>query len=406
MKHKLAYLALVMGLILGIVLASAGFYFFQNSSKDTTPAKVKIGNQIDAPLLRGKKDAPIKIVEYADFNCPYCKQASAVMKQVLEKYPEAVQVEFRHFPLSSKHGEGSFLVHQAARCAEKQGKFWEFHDAVFALEKSPDHAQIMQMILELRLNPAVFQSCLESHEDDLYLLRSKEDGRTRGVMGTPSYFVNEYFIRGAQTFEFFDQLIGYIQNPADRLPPPEIESAEKKSENYRHQNLEKGQYQGADDAVISLVEFSDYHCPFCKKAAPVLNALMEKYPGKIKRYFRHFPLDFHVGAKDSHQAVECAGEQGKFWEYHQALMMNTATLRGKDAFLKLAVDLGLTHQDFESCWDSQKYHARIEEDIAAGAAANVRGTPTVFINGHLISGARPLEFYEQIIDRELNQENK
>ncbi len=160
--------------------------------------------------------------------------------------------------------------------------------------------------------------------------------------------------------------------------------------------------QGEKNAPITLIEFSEFQCPYCKKTRPTLDKLMSTYAGKIHYVFRDFPLGFHDQAKMVANAANCANEQGKYWEYSKRLW----DMQGQGKFTiekikALAVELKLDAGKFNSCADSDKYFAEIEKDTKDGAAAGVSGTPAYFINGKFLSGAQPYENFQQIIEEEL-----
>ncbi len=135
---------------------------------------------------------------------------------------------------------------------------------------------------------------------------------------------------------------------------------------------------GDEDAEITIVEYSDFECPFCSRFHPTLQQMVEDYDGKVRWVYRDFPLSFHPESENAAEAAECAGEQGKFWEYGDALVENQSSL-GDDLYKKLATDLGLNASQFDTCRSSDKYLEEISTDAAEGAAAGVTGTPGSFI---------------------------
>ncbi|MBL8923908.1 MAG: thioredoxin domain-containing protein [Myxococcaceae bacterium] len=164
----------------------------------------------------------------------------------------------------------------------------------------------------------------------------------------------------------------------------------------------KGPSKGAAAAKVTIVEFSDYQCPFCSKAEPSVDEVMKNYSDKVKVVFRHFPLDFHEKAGKAAEAAACADDQGKFWEFHKVLFANQGALDVAD--LKThAKTVGLDAAKFDACLDGGGKKALVDADMAAGRAAGVNGTPAFFINGILISGAQPYEKFKEIIDGELTR---
>jgi protein-disulfide isomerase len=158
---------------------------------------------------------------------------------------------------------------------------------------------------------------------------------------------------------------------------------------------------GPVDAPVTIVEFSDYECPFCQRAEPVLEQVLEQYEGKVRFVYRHFPLEnIHPNAKPASVAAFCAGEQGKFWEYH-ALVFEAPDGLEADGLAKYAMALELDGESFEACLASDAAAASVQSDIQAGSSAGVTGTPAFFINGIPLKGAQPVSEFKRIIDEEL-----
>jgi protein-disulfide isomerase len=159
--------------------------------------------------------------------------------------------------------------------------------------------------------------------------------------------------------------------------------------------------RGAAKAPVTIVEFSDFHCPFCKRVLPTLKQIEEKYGDKVRIAFRDYPIDqLHPGARKAHEAARCATEQGKFWAYH-ALLFEKAPHTSADELKVYARTVGLDLPKFEQCVATGKYKEVVQKDIDEGARLGVSGTPAYFINGRLVSGAQPLERFVQVIDEEL-----
>jgi protein-disulfide isomerase len=160
--------------------------------------------------------------------------------------------------------------------------------------------------------------------------------------------------------------------------------------------------QGPTSAPVSIVKFEDFECPFCKTVQPTLAAVLKKYDGKVRLVHKDLPLEqIHPQAQLAAEAARCAGEQGKFWEYHDTLYGNAPKL-GADALKSYAKNIGLD-ASFEQCLASGKYKASVQKDLSEGAKLGITGTPTFFINGREVSGALPLESFAAIIDEELGQ---
>ncbi len=161
---------------------------------------------------------------------------------------------------------------------------------------------------------------------------------------------------------------------------------------------------GEKKAKVTIVEFSDYECPFCGRFhQQTLPQIKENYikTGKVKLIYRDFPLGFHAQAQKAAEAAECAGEENKYYEMHDKLFTD-GVQGGVDSFKKFAADIGLNTAKFNDCLDSGKMAAETQKDQSDGAQYGVTGTPAFFINGQLVSGAQPYQVFQQAIEQALN----
>jgi protein-disulfide isomerase len=164
---------------------------------------------------------------------------------------------------------------------------------------------------------------------------------------------------------------------------------------------DESRLRGDASAPVIIVEFSDFQCPYCRTVVPTLKALLAKYAGRVSLAYRDFPLrEIHPQAQQAAEAARCAGEQSKFWEYHDLLYAAGAKLDA-GSLAGYARSLGLDAQRFTSCLTSGKFKQAVEEDLQAGSKAGVNGTPAFFINGIFLSGAQPASAFEKIIEAEL-----
>lgn len=167
---------------------------------------------------------------------------------------------------------------------------------------------------------------------------------------------------------------------------------------------------GNRNAKVTVIEFSDFQCPFCRKYwTETLPQIEKEYidKGLAKYAFRHFPLSFHPQAMMAAIASECANEQGKFWEFHDKLFeeqekQSQGTIQfSKDDMKQWAQELSLNTDVFSQCLDSEKYKSLVKKDFEEGQAAGVSGTPAFFVNGKKIVGAQPFSAFKTLIDKEL-----
>ena len=160
--------------------------------------------------------------------------------------------------------------------------------------------------------------------------------------------------------------------------------------------------RGSLDGIVTIVEFSDFQCPFCFRFHPTLQQILRDYPTQVAWAYRHFPLDsIHSQARPAAEASECAAEQNKFWEFADRLFENQSKL-GESFYSELASQLGLNTAQFDDCVSSGKYRGKVEAVYQAGIEVGVRGTPASFINGQLLSGAVPYEQVKALVEQALS----
>jgi protein-disulfide isomerase len=159
--------------------------------------------------------------------------------------------------------------------------------------------------------------------------------------------------------------------------------------------------KGQPTAPVTIVKFEDFHCPYCKTVQAQFAEIQARYGERVRLVHRDFPIDeLHPAARGAHEAARCAGEQGKFWEYHALLYQNAPRAAPED--LKgFAREAGLEPAAFQACLDERRYRAAVQQDIEEGKRAGVTGTPTFFVNGRLLSGALPVSRFVEVIEDEL-----
>jgi len=168
-----------------------------------SPPKVQVAH--DPKRLRGNPKAPVMIVEFSDYQCPYCHQIEPTVKSLLAKYGDKVSLSYRDFPLSAIH-PNAMSAAEASRCAEEQGKFWEYHDQLFSAS-SLEKSSLLEYARNLKLDDKQFESCLTSEKYKAQIEADEQDGRNAGVNGTPGFFINGVFVNGAKPESEFASII-------------------------------------------------------------------------------------------------------------------------------------------------------------------------------------------------------
>jgi protein-disulfide isomerase len=392
------------GLLL-VLVTSLAFFLIQSMTESvadsartvkTAAVNVPAAPPFGRTLVKGPDSASVTIIEFNSFGCPPCRQAEAVLNQVMGAYPNEIRVIFKNFPLAVH--PNAMLLHEAAMAAAEQGKFWPMVERLNAKAGIVTRADLIQYATELGLEVDRFSDAIDNHRFRETVLDEMAEAKGYGVVQTPTFFINGRKMVGARSPADFKRVIDEELGITERAeapgapgpPPADISEVD----------LTQSPARGPKDAPVTFVEFSDFQCPFCGRAAPMMKQLMDAYPGKIRWIFKHFPLPIHPNAPLAHEASLAALAQGKFWEMHDKIFSNQNSLDRK-TYIAYAKELGLDVARFEKDLDSGKYKAVVAADTADGQKVGVRGTPTFFINGKRLVGALPLETFKQIMDQEL-----
>jgi protein-disulfide isomerase len=166
----------------------------------------------DPTRLRGNPKAPVTIVEFSDFSCPFCRKSEAILSELLAKYPDQVKIGYRDFPLRQIHPQAQ-LAAEASRCAGEQGKYWEYHDLLFANGDKLGRDDLLADARTLKLDDQKFDACLSSGRFKPEIEQDLQLGTRLGVVSTPAFFVNGVFLDGAQSLEVFEKMVKESEQP-------------------------------------------------------------------------------------------------------------------------------------------------------------------------------------------------
>ncbi len=374
----------------------------------------------DGPAMGGKHPK-VTIVEWSDFQCPFCSRVEPTLKQIMDTYKDDVRLVWRNEPLPF-HPNATPAA-KAAMAAARQGqdKFWKMHDLMYAHQQDLSDAKYEEWAKEIGLNLAKWKTDKESPEIAAGINKDATYGQSVGADGTPAFFVNGKFISGAMPFESFKPVIDEQIKKADELLKKGIQQDQlyktlmeenvksagaapgaPAANNDAPVNVEVGAAPvlGSKTAQVTIVEFSDFQCPYCGRVEPALKQIRDEYKGKVKIAWKNQPLTFHPNAMPAAEAAMAANEQGKFWEMHDKLFENQQTL-SPAVYDSIAKEIGLDLNKFHASIETHRNQAGIQADMAIGSAIGASGTPTFFINGHKLVGAMPFESFKQVIDAEL-----
>ncbi len=369
---------------------------------------------------RGPDDALLTIVEFSDFGCRYCIRAQHTLEQLERLYPGQVRWVFRHFPLDEDEGT---LAAEAAVAATNQGKFWPMHDRLFAVRGQVDRAAVELYAAELGLDLTRFRHDLDSGAARKVVLRDWQDGVRLGISGTPAFFVNGRALHGARPLAAFSRVViqelkrardAAAARPADLysalvadgrttadIEDPEPEPIElDPMQIYRIGLGLPGHAAGPADALVTVVVFSDFECPYCARMVPTIHRLRKERPD-VRVVYRHMPLTSHDGADLAAEAAVVAGRAGKFWAFHDQIFAKMGTPLTRAVVLDAGKAVGLDRKELAAALDDHRYRDLVLAEAGAAGALGASGTPTLFVNGMPIAGAVPYEQLSLVIDAQL-----
>lgn len=380
-----------------------------------TVLRVELGS---APV-RGPADAPVTIVEFADYECGFCARAAATLKQLEAEFPGKIRVAWKDFPLPFHPSARPAAI--AARAAAAQGRFWELHDKLLAHGSELDRPRIEQYAQELGLDASRLRGALASEGAlGAGVDADVAEGKQLGVRGTPTFFVNGVAVHGAQPIEVMraqvkaallraQAVIDGGARPGEvyakiiqggRTSPQPTPVADEAARPRQAVALGDAPVRGPAGAPVTLVVFSDFECPFCAKMAQTLKELEGELAGRVRIAYKSMPLPFHPHAEPAARAALAAGQQGRFWEMHDRLFAHAREL--SDAELEQhAAAIGLDLARFRADLASPALRERVERDRQQAGALGVAGTPTLFVNGRFVAGAQPLAAVRAVIEEEL-----
>ena len=328
--------------------------------------------------------APIEILVFSDFQCPFCAHFATAVREVQSKGIEGAPttIKFKHFPLSIH--PAALLAHQAAVAAAEQGKFWEMHDLLFTNQAVVNRQNLLLYAKSLKLDLDRFRRDLDSERTRQLIEADRVEGEKLGIQGTPAFFINGIRYSGTRSF---DQLSGLVLSEGRRLRAlAEI--------------TDTLMSKGPADAPVTLEFFADLESKVTPAALNVLDQMLKKYPKTVRLQFRNFPLSFHPQAALAHEASMIAARYGHFWEFASYIIEHQDALKEQDLIAQ-AGRLGLDQAGFAESLQQHKYAPRVETDLIAGMKKGLRGSPVVFVNGKRIDGVPSVQLLTEFIQAEL-----
>lgn len=376
----------------------------------------------DDPTL-GPPDALVTVVEFSDFQCPFCERVLPTLSRLMDEHPGEVRLVWKDQPLE---------FHQRARPAAILGRiayerggndaFWDAHEKLFVSSPKLEDDDLENIAQSLNIPWAPVAAAIRKNQskkiDESIALAQDVEAH-----GTPHFFLNGVRLSGAQPFEKFEELFQRRREAAVALvasgvprasvyaktieagrtaPAPELARAEAPAPD------KTTPARGAAGAPVVITVWSDFQCPFCKRVLDTVAKVEKEFAGRVKLVFRHNPLPFH---KDAPLAAEAAQEAfaqrgaAGFWRYHDALFAEQSKPDGlaRSNLEAIAKRQGLSLGRFRQALDARTWQAKVESDMTAAKQAGVTGTPSFVINGYVLSGAQPVGAFRKLVLRALEE---
>lgn len=390
---------------------------FDPTTTALTSEGLPVGFTIEGYPTLGNPNAPIVMEEFSDYQCPFCARFfSQTLPSLLLNQIKTGQlvIVFRDFPLESIHPLARPAA-LAARCVGEEGAaaYWEMHNLLFenldVWSNGDYESAFTEYAQQAGADGEAFKECVESGRYDEAVQADLDAGIERGVGSTPTFFINNQPLVGAMPLSIFNQALANVQLGelvANAIPTP-VPTPLPIAPTPATVSSDFAFALGNPDAKVTIVEFTDYQCPYCNQfAINTLPNLIEEMveTGRVYYIVKDFPLEsIHPDARTAHNAARCANEQGAYWEMHDVLFERQAEWSGQSSqvpqiLTNMATELGLDKSSFESCLTANKYDVAVQANIQEGAALGLQGTPSFFINGYPLTGARPIEHFQFAVD--------
>ncbi|NRA34711.1 MAG: thioredoxin domain-containing protein [Polyangiaceae bacterium] len=378
----------------------------------------------------GNSDAPVTIIEFSDFQCPFCSRVNPQLKQIKSTYgPDKVRIVWKHNPLPfHKQARPAHIASQAAFAVGGSEAFFKFHDSAFANQKTLTPDNFAKWATAAGIDAAKFKAEIANPKHAAKIDKDLAIAKGVGATGTPAFRINGVTLVGAQPFDKFKAVIDTQLKAAAALAasgtpknaiyaklvdtnlkatPAKPDAKKKPAQDdktvWRAPVLKNDPVKGGRNALVTIIEFSDFQCPFCSRVNPTMKQIMDTYKDDVRIVWKDNALPFHKRAKPAANLAAEAFAQGgskMFWKAHDALFIGQKNLED-DGLKAVAAKIGLNWPAAKNAIDTEKYKEKIATSMALASDLEARGTPHFFVNGRRLSGAQPFPKFKALIDEEL-----
>jgi protein-disulfide isomerase len=368
---------------------------------------------IEGSPARGSKTALVTIVEFGDFQCPYCMKAESTLAELRGRYGDKLRIVWKDNPLPThKRALPAASFAREARAKKGDEGFWQAHDALYGSQLALEDADLSRIAISLGFDGTSLVSA-PPHKKEIDADVDLADAL--GATGTPTFFIDGRKLQGAQPADKFitiiDEEITKAQGLVAKGVAPESVYDELTKNGSSGKTLDvkdtgpipsDAPARGGKKPLVVLQEFSDLECPFCKRAEPTLDQVLEEYGDKVKIVWRHHPLPMHPHA---HLAAEVAeevrvekGDKAFFSFTKQAFEAQPNGL-DRASLESMAAGLGVDRARLSKALDAHTHSAKIDADSAVAEKIGLGGTPSFVVGKYVVTGAQPISAFRRAIDR-------
>jgi protein-disulfide isomerase len=394
----------------------------RNQSPDGEPEEPLLQVPVAGSPTLGPDDAVVTVVEFSEFQCPFCKRVQPTLARLRKRFPNDVRIVFKHLPLDF-HEHALPAARIAALLHQERGNagFWQLVPDLF--DSQLDETSLIELAASRGVSPVKARQALDGElaadriDDDLNLADDL------GVRGTPHFFINGRRLVGARPYDEFEQMVLAAMVEAKSSLAAGVAPAEYYDQLMKGASNLHGPKRvevalasdgrptlGPESAPVAVHVFSDFECAYCARVEPTIDRLRESFPAKLRIVWHNLPLPFHERARSAAAAgLEAHAQKGDatFWKMHQALFSSHSLEDGprldRSDLIAHARVLSLDIGRFKQALDDGRHQAAIDADLELAKAAGLDGTPSFVIDGWKTSGARPLRHFKRLVTRALHR---